>query len=80
MMRFGYGIGAGCGMFGGGFMMIIPILLGVLLIYVIFKGINLHNNARFSSNSVALNILDEKLANGEISEEEYNRKKKVLRG
>ncbi len=80
MMRFGYGLGAGCGMLGGGFMMIIPIILGLLLIYAVFRGLNSHNSQRLSSNSVALNILDEKLANGEIGEEEYNRKKKILRG
>lgn len=79
MMRFGFGAGPGCGLLGGGFMMIIPVILGVILIYFIFKSLNSHNYLNSFSNSTALSILDEKFANGEIDEEEYNRKKKVLK-
>lgn len=77
---FGYGGFSGYNGFGGGpFMMIIPILLAGLIIYAIFKLLNLQKNNSSKDNSQALNILMERYASGEISEEEYINKKKLLR-
>lgn len=62
----------------GGFMMILwPLLIGVVL-YLIFKSSN--NNSSFSKgNSRAIEILDQKYASGEITEEEYLHKKKMIK-
>jgi putative membrane protein len=75
----------GCGNFGygriggGPFMMIIPILLAGLIIYTLFKGLNQKKVNSSHENSGALNILMERYALGEISEEEYLNKKRLLR-
>ena len=75
----------GCGGFGyngfggGSFMMIIPILIVGLIIYAVFKLLNQPRNNASMDNSQALNILMERYASGEISEEEYANKKKLLR-
>jgi len=56
----------------------IPIVLFLLIsisIYMIRKNIK-ENNQRFSNSS--LKILNEKYAKGEIDEEEYIRKKKMI--
>jgi putative membrane protein len=62
-----------CG-FGGAFIFIIFLVIVAALIYH-FPKISEHHN--FSNNS-AISILKEKYASGEISEEEYLRKKKIL--
>ncbi|MDD7793512.1 SHOCT domain-containing protein [Clostridium sp. 'White wine YQ'] len=80
---FGYGRfgGNGYGYGGAGFMMMIPMLIILLLvIYFVYKAIsrkdiNLSAN-RTSSN--AIDILNERFAKGEISEEEYSARKKQL--
>lgn len=72
--------GFGYGGFGGGsFMMIIPILIVGFIIYAVFKQLNQPRNNFSRDNSEALNILMERYASGEISEEEYLNKKKLLR-
>jgi putative membrane protein len=77
--NFGYG-NLGYGRIGGGpFMMIIPLLLIGLIIYALFKGLNQTKGNSTGENSEALNILMERYALGEISEEEYLNKKKLLR-
>jgi putative membrane protein len=71
--------GLGYGGFGGGpFMMIIPLLIVGLIIYAVFKLLNQSRNISSRDNSEAFNILMERYASGEISEEEYLNKKKLL--
>lgn len=58
----------------GGIVMLVPILLiGVILFaaYKLFQGSSRSGN----SKSEALEILDRKYASGELSEEEYKKKK-----
>jgi len=82
MMRFGFGSGYGCGMLGGGFGMILPIILIGLIIFLVARSAH-GNMGRYHRNNIggreALDILDEKFATGEITEEEYKRRKKILR-
>ena len=72
----GYGYGT-----MGGFGMIIPLLLIGVIIYAVVKlsesSHKTYNNHRGGSD--ALDILNQRYANGEISEEEYTKKKKILR-
>lgn len=75
MMGYRYG-----GMMGG-FGMIIPLILIGLIIYAVIKlsqGSN-KNNRDYRYGNDALDILKRRYANGEISEEEYNQKRKMLR-
>jgi len=61
-----------------GFGMFIPLLLIGFVIYAAF----ILSNGSFSirsNKSNALDILNERFAKGEISEEEYIQKKKILR-
>jgi putative membrane protein len=61
----------------GAFLMLIPILLlGAILIalYKLFQG----SNRNIDSKSESLEILNKRYANGEISEEEYTKKKKDI--
>ena len=72
--------GFGYGGFGGGpFMMIIPLIVITAVIYVIFRQSSKPGYSGTRDNSEALNILMERYALGEISEEEYLNKKKLLR-
>jgi Predicted membrane protein len=77
----GYGRFGGYGQGGVGFIMMIPMLIILLLaIYFVYKAIskkdvNLATN-RVSSN--AIDILNERFAKGEISEEEYRARKEQL--
>jgi len=73
MMGYGYGI--------GWFGMIIPLLLIALIIYAVVRltqSSNGNNNGKNIEND-AFNILNQRYAKGEISEEEYIQKKKMLR-
>lgn len=80
MMGYGYGIG----MMGGGWiwMMIIPILLIGVIVYAVIK-LTDSNHSRYDRQygdvNRAMDILNQRFANGEISEEEYKRKKDMLR-
>ena len=58
--------------FGMGFGWIIPLLF----IFALFYFINSNNN---SDKESARDVLDKKYANGEIDEEEYKRKKELLK-
>ena len=58
--------------FGMGFGWIIPLLF----IFALFYFINSNNN---SNKESAQDVLDKKYANGEIDEEEYKRKKELLK-
>lgn len=82
MFRYGCGLFRG-GMYGGGwFMMLIPILITGIIAYLVFKMINnnhkSHDN-RIDDNTNALMILNEKFAKGEIKEDEYLRKRKIIK-
>lgn len=80
----GYGFNHGYNMmygFGGVFMLV-PIILTIIIVYAIFKLSGRHYTG-FSNNSEnstdkALSILKERLAKGEINEEEYITKKNIL--
>ncbi|WP_432406505.1 SHOCT domain-containing protein [Wukongibacter sp. M2B1] len=66
------------GWMGGGFMMFIwPLILG-LIFYFIFKNNRRHCMSIYNDSNRALEILDEKFASGEITEEEYLHKKKLI--
>lgn len=72
-MRFLYG----CGYGGGGFiMMLIPLLLIGLIVYAVFKLSG--NNGGFRNIDNSLELLNEKFVNGEISEDEYKKKKALI--
>ncbi len=60
------------GFFGMGFWWIMPLLFFVVLFYF-FSNISKHDKESASE------ILDKKYANGEISEEDYKRKKANLK-
>lgn len=73
-------MGYGFGLMGFG--MIIPLILIGLTVYAVVRisqdGNRNHSNGYKSENN-ALDILNRRYANGEISDEEYNQKKKVLK-
>jgi len=74
MMGYGYGI--------GWFGMIIPLLLIALIAYAVVKltqSSSRNNNTKNIIGNDAMDILNEKFVKGEISEEEYMKKKKMLR-
>ena len=76
------GFSAG-GSFGGPNMfMMIPMMIILLMVaYLIYKAIN-SKNLNYATNtslSKAMIILDERFAKGEINEEEYELKKKLLK-
>jgi len=70
----------GFGMMGGG---IFGILILVLVVFLVMRLNNLNgynsNNNSYARNNDALEILKERYARGEISEEEYERKRKILK-
>ncbi|MGE5632392.1 MAG: SHOCT domain-containing protein [Caulobacteraceae bacterium] len=72
-------MGYGYGMMGG-FTLISLILIGLLIFAVVRSASNTgKNNIRYRASSNALDILNQRYANGEISDEEYARMKKTLR-
>lgn len=83
----GFGRMGGYNMMGGGWlMMLVPVLLIGLAIYAFMKMSqnNSTNNTGNTSNtnvnnSDALNILNKRYAQGDISEEEYIKKKNILK-
>ena len=78
---FGYGRFGGYGQGGAGFIMMIPMLIILLLvIYFVYKAISRKdvNLAVNRTSSNAVDILNERFAKGEISEEEYRARKEQL--
>jgi putative membrane protein len=76
MMRWGYGLIA------GRFVMMLICL--ILMVFIIFIAIRIFNNTSRSLGNGrdynhSIEILNERLARGEISEEEYRQKKELLR-
>lgn len=76
MMGYGYGM---MGYGWGWFMMIGVVVLTVLGIVALINYLHISSkpNGRYDNN--ALNILNERYARGEITEEEYNQKKTQLK-
>lgn len=72
----------GYGMMGGGWFgyMLIPLIIIGVIIYAVFKLSNNNKNGRYASqqHDSSLDILNERFAKGDITEEEYNRKKDML--
>ncbi|GEK89162.1 SHOCT domain-containing protein [Alkalibacterium putridalgicola] len=73
------------GLFGGGFNMMFGglfwLVLIIIFLYLLFRKVsedNSHHHTRSRKQS-ALDILDEEYAKGNLSEEEYMRKKNNLR-
>ncbi|MEQ8156729.1 MAG: SHOCT domain-containing protein [Clostridiaceae bacterium] len=75
MMNWGYSM-----MEGWFFMMLFPvILIGIILFAVIQTSRNRYRSASSGQNDTSFDILKERLAKGEISVEEYNSKKEILK-
>ncbi|MDK2809460.1 MAG: putative rane protein [Petroclostridium sp.] len=77
MMGYGYGM-----MGGWMFMMIIPLLLIGIIVYAAVKlasGSQSNYAGKYGETNRAMEILNQRFANGEISEEEYKKKKDMLK-
>ena len=73
-------MGGGIGMgFGGGFMWLFWILLILVIVWAVKAGGGTSNNPTEKPKS-ALDILNERYAKGEIDQEEFEQKRKVLSG
>lgn len=71
---FGYGYGSfGCGILP----MVITLLIGGVMLYFIMKSLRRSPTA-INKGSQALMILNERLAKGEMTQEEYEKIKKVI--
>lgn len=69
----------GFGMFGGGG--ILGLILIVIVAYFLLKYFNENKDVSNTSTrkDSSIDVLNERYAKGEIDEEEYNRRKKVLK-
>lgn len=78
MMFRGPGMFRGYGMLVSGLVMLI--ILGIIIYFLIkhFED-NKNNSNTFTRAGNALDILDERYAKGEIDEDEYTRRKRILR-
>ncbi|MBU3160842.1 SHOCT domain-containing protein [Clostridium frigoris] len=66
-------------MMGGRFgFMFICIIIIAITVFVVYKLLKNNNIKDIGSRDNSLNILNERFARGEIDEEEYNNKKKLL--
>ena len=86
-MMYGFGNGYGYEFMRGGMMlmMFLGLIIIAAVIFFVVRGNNNQTHGHNSSynninNSRAMDILNEKFASGEISEEEYNSKKKLIIG
>lgn len=60
-------------------MMLFPIIILIILVFVIFNSTDRGMSIGFKGDEKkALDILDRRFANGEISEDEYLKRKSVL--
>jgi putative membrane protein len=77
MNYYGYDMMGGWGIF----MMIILVILIVIIVYAVMKLVQGGNNSATpqSSRDEALEILNQRYVKGEISDEEYQQKKKILK-
>lgn len=61
-------------------MMLFPIIILVVLLFIFMNSSGRGNNISFNRDeNNALDILDKRFANGEISEEEYLKKRSILK-
>jgi putative membrane protein len=69
----------GFGMFGGGGL--VGLILIAIILYFLIKYLNDNRKVSdtFKKTDNAIDILNERYANGEIDEEEYNKRKKMLK-
>lgn len=67
------------GWMGGIFMMVFWLLIIGLVVYLVSKSSNNRGHISSTESNRALEILNERYASGEIDEEEYLRKKKLLK-
>lgn len=76
-MMYGYD-GYNCGGYGifGGWHFIIPLIIIGIVIYAVYKLIT-SNNSQMNNNSF-LDELNRKFVSGELSEDEYLRKKQII--
>lgn len=72
-MHRGYGIFR----FGGILSLILIIVIGYFIIRYLSN--NKNSSSTFKNKNSALEILNERYARGEIDEEEYNRRKNILK-
>lgn len=69
----------GNNMMGGGFIMIIiAIIIIAIVVFLIYKPMQNNNVKNVQSGDKAIGILNERFARGEMNEDEYNSKKKLL--
>ena len=79
MMGFGYGYGNELGNGTTWCIAIIALILIALVVYAFVKqSENNYKNTTKSGKDDAINILYKRLANGDITEEEYKKRKKIL--
>lgn len=74
-------LGGSYGYYGGPMMMFLGLLLIGVLVYVVYKANNKQKFSNFGqsdASSEALDVLKMKFVNGEITEEEYLRKRNLL--
>ena len=72
-------LGSGYGTGGGMFLMMgFGFLIFLAFVFLIFKLMKVNSPSSFSSSNLALDILKERYAKGEINEEEYTKKKTIL--
>ncbi|MFL0198864.1 SHOCT domain-containing protein [Clostridium sp. WILCCON 0269] len=69
-MRYGY--------WGWGMMPIMIVCFLLIIAIVVFFMKSFNDSSSYRHNRKPIEILNEKLASGEISEEEYKRKKQIL--
>jgi putative membrane protein len=84
-MMYGFGYGNGYEFMRGGmmYMMFIGLIIIAAAIYFVINNNQTHNQNHAVTNfnsGRAIDILNEKFANGEISEDEYSSKKKMING
>lgn len=86
MYGFGNFLGGSClggsyGYYGGPMMMLLGLILIGVLVYVVYKASNKNKfsyTGQSEAGSEALDVLKMKFVNGEITEEEYLRKRNLL--
>lgn len=71
-------MGWGYGMMGGWFGMFIQFVLIVIIVYAVVRLSGHKHTGYGKSYDNSLDILNERFARGEISEEEYERKKAII--
>ncbi|WP_106450788.1 SHOCT domain-containing protein [Trichococcus alkaliphilus] len=78
MNYYGYNMMGGWGIF---LMIILLVILIVIIVYAVMKLVQGGSNAGTTSNGrdEALEILNQRYAKGELSDEEYQQKKKILK-